>query len=229
VAGTSGSAAGGNGGGGAGTGGASTGGAGGGASGSAGTGGDATGGTGGVTGGGPRTMGFIGCSMAENTAQGYQAVGGERMWPAYGTGGDVVQNWTNTNSAAWQKFDNQVAMYGEPTAVWVQICIFSFNGATYDEVKQLIANARSHAAPGATIYITGQPLYNDGWTCNLAGEGGPELTDDLAQQAAADATQDVVYAGSFGPLGQGTTSDSCHANSAGQQLLGDQAVEKFGE
>lgn len=58
-------------------------------------------------------------------------------------------------------FDQQVAKYGKPSAVWVQICIFQNPGATYAEVKQLIANARQHAAPGAQIYITGQPIYPD--------------------------------------------------------------------
>ena len=87
------------------------------------------------------SMGFIGCSMAENAAQGYVAVGGTRMWGPYGTSGMVVQSWTDTNSRSWQLFDQQAGEYGKPTAVWVQICIFSTNGATYDEVKQLIANA----------------------------------------------------------------------------------------
>lgn len=178
---------------------------------------------------GPNSMGFIGCSMAENTAAGYRAIGGQRMWGPYGTGGDVVQNWTDPNSAAWDKFDQQVAQYGQPTAVWVQICIFASSGATYDEVKTLIANARQHAAPDATIYITGQPLYDSGWTCNLAGSSGPELTDELAQRAGDDPDLNVIYPGTFGPLGQGTTSDSCHANSAGEELLGQQAVQYFGE
>lgn len=39
------------------------------------------------------SMGFIGCSMGENVAQGYVAVGGQRMWGPYGTGGLVVQSW----------------------------------------------------------------------------------------------------------------------------------------
>jgi hypothetical protein len=167
--------------------------------------------------------------MAENTASGYRDVGGQRMWAPYGTGGDVVQNWTNTNSEAWDKFDEEVATYGRPSAVWVQICIFSFNGVTYDEVKSMVANAREHAAPDATIYITGQPLYESGWTCDLAGSGGPELTDEMALKAGEDEDLDVIYAGTFGPLGSATTSDSCHANSAGEGLLGEQAVEYFGQ
>jgi hypothetical protein len=167
-------------------------------------------------------MGFIGCSMAENVAQGYVAVGGTRMWGPYGTGGLVVQAWTDPNSSAWQRFDQQVSRFGRPTAVWVQICIFAQAGATYDEVKRLIANSRLHAAPGATIFITGQPLYDPDQTCFLAGPNGPQLTDSLARQAAADPTQNVIYPGVF-RLRVGEVADGCHANTAGQLSLGRQA------
>ena len=108
-----------------------------------------------------RTTGFIGCSMAENVATGYVAVGGQTLWAPYGTGGAVVQSWTDNNSASWQSFDRVAAQNGKPDTVWVQICIFSSAGATYQEVTQLIANARSHAAPDAKILISGQPLYNN--------------------------------------------------------------------
>jgi hypothetical protein len=37
-------------------------------------------------------------------------------------GGLVVQSWTDPNSAAWQKFDQQASQFGRPRAVWVQIC-----------------------------------------------------------------------------------------------------------
>ncbi|KAF4805895.1 hypothetical protein CGCSCA5_v014926 [Colletotrichum siamense] len=174
-----------------------------------------------------RSMGFIGCSMAENVAQGYIAVGGTRMWGPYGTGGAVVQSWTDTNSASWQSFDRQAAQDGKPSAVWVQICIFSQNGATYDEVKKLIANARQHAAPGAEIFITGQPLYDAGQTCFLAGQGGPELTDNLAKRASEDASLNVKYGGTF-RLHNGEVADGCHANIAGQQSLGRQAMGFWG-
>lgn len=175
--------------------------------------------------GGNDTMGFIGCSMAENTATGYRAVGGKKMWAPYGTNGDVVQNWTSNTSAAWGKFDQQVTKFGKPSEVWIMICIFAQNGVTYDEVKKLIANARAHAAPGAKIYITGQPLYASGLTCDLAGAGGPEKTDSLAKQAAADTSLNVVYPGAFGPLTSSDRTDSCHANTAGQQKLGRQAQQ----
>ncbi|MEU7856301.1 cellulose-binding domain-containing protein [Nonomuraea sp. NPDC049141] len=172
------------------------------------------------------SMGFIGCSMAENVAQGYVAVGGGRMWGPYGTGGLVVQSWTDPNSSAWQKFDQQVSRFGRPTTVWVQICVFNAN-ATYDEVKRLIANARLHAASGAKIFITGQPLYDPGQTCFLAGPNGPQLTDGLARQAAADTTQNVTYPGAF-RLRSNEVADGCHANTAGQQSLGRQALAFWG-
>ncbi len=173
------------------------------------------------------SMGFIGCSMAENTAQGYVADGGTRMWGPYGTGGLVVQSWTDPHSSAWQLFDQQVAKYGKPTTMWIQICVFT-NGATYNEVKQLIANARLHAAPGVTIYITGQPQYEPGHVCPLAGANGPALTDSLAKQAAADATQNVSYPGHFHLANSETVSDGCHANTTGQASLGRQALGFWG-
>lgn len=107
--------------------------------------------------------------------------------------------------------------------MWVRICVFAQNGATYNEVRQLIANARQHAAPGATIYITGQPLYDAGQACSLAGANGPQLTDSLARRAAADTTQNVIYPGVF-RLRTGEVFDDCHANTAGQQSLGRQAI-----
>jgi hypothetical protein len=112
--------------------------------------------------------------------------------------------------------------------VWVQICIFYWSGATYDEVKQIIANTREHA-PEATICITGQPLYPEGNVCFLAGADGPQLTDDLAQQAGNDPSQNVIYSGIFTLLDSEVLTDGCHANSAGEISLGNQAVEKWGE
>jgi len=175
------------------------------------------------------SMGFIGCSMAENVAQGYIAVGGKHMWGPYGTGGLVVQSWTNTRSSSWQLFDRQVAKYNiKPTEVWIMICIFQNPGATFDEVRQMIANAREHAAPGARIYITGQPVYPDNpGSCFLAGAQGPQMTVDLAKKAAADVGLNVTYPGEFKLL-RGEVQDGCHANTAGQRSLGRQAIAFWG-
>lgn len=69
---------------------------------------------GGTTGGddinsGPDTMGWIGCSMGENTAAGYRRIGGTRMWGAYGNGGAVAQNWTNNTGPAASGFRSRSA------------------------------------------------------------------------------------------------------------------------
>ncbi|KAK3373064.1 hypothetical protein B0T24DRAFT_593303 [Lasiosphaeria ovina] len=174
------------------------------------------------------SMGFIGCSMAENVAQGYVAAGGKRMWGPYGTGGLVVQSWTDTNSNPWKMFDTQATKNGKPNAVWVQVCIFQNPGATAAEVAKMIANARQHAAPGAQIFITGQPVYPDNpSSCFLAGATGPQLTVDLAKQAAADKSLNVTYPGEF-KLMRGEVQDGCHANTAGQLSLGKQAIAFWG-
>ncbi|KAH8197836.1 hypothetical protein TruAng_007983 [Truncatella angustata] len=174
------------------------------------------------------TMGFIGCSMAENIGQGYVAGGGKRMWPNYGTSGQVVQSWTDVNSASWKLYDQQVAKYGKPNAVWVQICIFAQQGATADEVKKMIANARTHSQPDAAIYLTGQPLYDAGYDCFLAGTGGAAKTDALAKSVAADTSLvNITYPGSF-LLHPSEVQDGCHANADGQKSLGQQAIAFWG-
>jgi hypothetical protein len=211
-----------------------TGGSGGSGAGQGGTGGNGgSGNTGGAGGGGkadnpnsgPDTMGWIGCSMGENVAIGYRRIGGTRMWGSNGNGGAVVQQWTDNNSAAWQRFDRKK---GNTTlsAVWIMICIFP-SGATDAEVDALVRNARSHA-PGAFIYITGQPLYRAGYTCTLAGPGGPEDTDELAQRAA-DRHEDVHYAGVLGPLNDDERSDVCHANATGEDKMGRQVRAIWGQ
>jgi hypothetical protein len=95
-------------------------------------------------------------------------------------------------------------------------------------VKRRIANARLHAAAGATIFITGQPQYEAGHVCSLAGANGPQLTDSLSRQAGSDATQNVTYPGQFRLLNSEVVSDGCHANTAGQASLGRQALGFWG-
>lgn len=200
----------------------------------AGSGGTGKGGTGGTGSGteddidsGQNTMGWIGCSMANNVAEGYARIGGTRMWGGYGNGGAVVQSWTSNTSGNWNGFDQQVSRNGMPKAVWIMICVFS-SGATMNEIKQMVANAKTHA-PGAFLYITGQPLYEEGHVCQLAGDGMPETTDMQAQMAAAD-DPELHYAGALGPLNAGEySSDSCHTTSSGGDKIGRQVKEIWGQ
>jgi hypothetical protein len=178
---------------------------------------------------GPDTMGWTGCSMGENTAIGYRRIGGTRMWGSNGNGGAVVQQWTSESASTWQRFDSKAQQSGgPPVAVWIMICIFAQAGATDAEVNQMISIARGHSADNAVIYLTGQPVYSDGNVCSLAGNGGPELTDNLAQQVA-DQHDDVIYPGQLVLDSGEVAGDTCHANSTGEDELGKQAKAYWGQ
>jgi len=184
-------------------------------------------------------MGVVGCSFANNVLAGYQSVGGMRLWPPVGmicnlscTGYNGFETWATDNSASWSMFDTLKSRYGGPSDVWIMICVSGPQGPTAADVQQVVTLTRLHA-PGAHIYITGEPLYTPGWTCTLAGPGGPELTDQLARDAASDPSLDVTYAGTF-ILDPGTTpsevsSDTCHGSAVGDTALGNQAVAKWGK
>ena len=175
-------------------------------------------------------MGFMGCSMSVNVATGYQRRMGMRMWePVSAYGGQVVQSWTPASGGVWTSFDQKATQYGKPTDIWMQICIFAQQGVTAAEVQTMIKNARAHSTPTTRIWITGQPTYEAGHTCSLAGTGGTELTDMRAKEADKP-SNGVYYAGTFkidSTKGE-VSSDTCHASSAGELTLGDQFIAKFG-
>jgi len=182
------------------------------------------------------SIAYIGCSMANNIGTGYKRVGGKVMWNAdnYQTGAMVVQNWTNSSSSSWRLFDQKMQSIGgkeKVKAIMVQICIFS-SRATDDEVKSMIRSVRAHTNPGTHIYLVGQPQYQAGHECTLAGSGGAKWTDDEAKKIAADASinQDLTYLGTFKlDSSKGEVSpDSCHASTSGEDVLGRQAMAFFG-
>lgn len=240
--------------GGASTGGGSSGGAaqtggtasadGGAASGGSGSGGEtADGGTTGSGGGsgefepptGDNSIAYTGCSMANNIGNGYKRVGGKRMWNSdnYQTGAMIVQNWTNPSSSSWNLFDQKMNASGgkdNVKAIMVQICIAS-QRATEKELRDMVAAARQHVNPGTHIYIVGQPTYNAGHDCFIAGTGGADWTDQKAQELAADDSinENMTYLGKFVlDNDNGEVSDGCHASTKGEDVLGNQAKAFFG-
>jgi hypothetical protein len=196
-----------------------------------------TGGTGGFTPPtGANSIAYIGCSMAWNIGNGYKRVGGTRMWnsDSYQTSAMVVQNWTNENSSSWQLFDRKMnSIGGRDTvkAIMVQICIRS-SRATDAELRSMVASARKHVNPGTHIYIVGQPVYQAGHECSIAGNGGAKWTDDQAKLLAADPSvnQDMSYLGQFklDSTKSEVSPDSCHATQTGEDVLGRQAMAFFG-
>ena len=185
---------------------------------------------------GANSIAYIGCSMAWNIGNGYKRVGGKVMWnsDSYQTSAMVVQNWTNANSSSWNLFDQKMnSIGGKDTvkAIMVQICILS-SRATDAELKSMVASARQHVNPGTHIYIVGQPQYQAGHECSLAGNGGAKWTDDQAKKLAADSSvnQDMTYLGQFiidSTKGE-VSNDTCHASSSGEDVLGKQAMTFFG-
>jgi hypothetical protein len=220
-----------------GTGGSSGGGAAGAASSGGGSPSGGAAGAGGSTGGGgDNSIAYIGCSMAWNIGNGYKRVGGKVMWNSdnYQTSAMVVQNWTNSSSSSWSLFDQKMQSIGgkdQVKGIMVQICIFS-SRATDDEVKSMIKSARAHTNPGTHVYLVGQPQYEPGHDCSLAGMGGAKWTDDEAKKIAADSSvnQDLTYLGQFkldSTKGE-VSADSCHATMSGEDSLGKQAMSFFG-
>ena len=188
---------------------------------------------------GENSVAYIGCSMANNIGTGYKRVGGKIMWNAdnYQTGAMIVQNWTNPNSSSWQLFDQKMQSIGGKDvvkAIMVQICIAS-QKATDQELRDMVDAARQHVNPGTHLYIVGQPVYNEGHECFIAGTGGADWTDMKAQELANDPTinENMTYLGKFildDTKGEVAASgDTCHATSpVGEDSLGNQAKEYWG-
>lgn len=184
---------------------------------------------------GANSIAYTGCSMAYNIGTGYKRVGGTRMWNSdgYQTGAMVVQNWTNPDSSSWNLFDQKMDSIGgidTVKAIMVQICITS-QLATDQELRDMVSSAREHVNPGTHIYIVGQPTYNDGHECFIAGDGGADWTDMKAQELANDPTinENMSYLGKFIlDDNAGEVSDGCHASPEGEDVLGEQAKDFFG-
>jgi hypothetical protein len=172
--------------------------------------------------------------MAYNIGTGYKRVGGSVMWnsDSYQTSAMVVQNWTSPTSASWNLFDQKMSSIGGKDtvkAIMIQICIFS-SRATDEELHAMITSARMHVNEDTKVYIVGQPQYEAGHTCTLAGTGGSEWTDEQAQKLGQEAGLNVEYLGKFmldSTKGE-VSNDSCHATSSGEDALGRQAMEYFG-
>lgn len=179
-----------------------------------------------------RSIAYIGCSMAQNIGNGYKAVDGQIMWNSdgYQTGAQVVPNWVEGGSA-WGGFDNKLnSMGGKDSvkAIMVQICIIQV--ATDDQIKSMIRAARAKINPDAHIYLVGQPQYENGHTCAIAG-GQEATTDEQARRLGADESIDpnLSFLGTFMlNCDDGECSDSCHASTKGEERLGNQAKEFWG-
>lgn len=176
------------------------------------------------------TVGFVGCSMSQNSVEGYEAVGGSNMWTfRLPYGGGTIGRWNDGLGGRgdyWGGFDKGLELDPDTTAIWWNLCTIkgspqdSFENAVHilDEIRTRIPDAR--------VFVSAQPTYSEGHVCGLAGEGGPEL---MVQLSAALVEAGLVEQGpTMGPLSQPQTRDGCHANEDGQRLLGQQLLDFFG-
>ena len=184
---------------------------------------------------GNNSIAYIGCSMANNIGNGYKAVGGKVMWNSdgYGTGAQCVPQWVEGGSA-WGGFDNKLKAIGGKDvvkAIMVQICIIQ--PATDAQVKSMIKAARAHVNADAHIYLVGQPQYENGHHCDIAG-GQEGTTEEQAKRLGADKSIDpnMSYLGTFLlNCDNGECADSCHASAGagkGEERLGNQAKAFWG-
>jgi hypothetical protein len=181
------------------------------------------------------SIAYIGCSMANNIGNGYKAVGGKIMWnsDSYGTGAQCVPQWVEGGSA-WPGFDNKMKAIGGKDmvkAIMVQICIIQ--PATDAQIKSMIKAARAHVNPDTHIYLVGQPQYENGHHCDIAG-GKEGTTEEQAKRLGEDESIDpnMSYLGTFWlNCDKGECADSCHASPGagkGEERLGNQAKAFWG-
>jgi hypothetical protein len=175
----------------------------------------------------PHSIGWIGCSNTEMSAQGYLTVGGNAafLWTPYDTAGAVIEVWGDPTQSgyavAWNRFDSQVAMDGQPAAVWIEICEKNVP-SRYSTVQRAIAALRQHTTSGTVFYISGLNQYDPANLCPAQWQD----SETNAQRAVSDG---LALAGPvMGPLtANNTEADHCHPNAAGQALLGNQLHSFF--
>lgn len=169
---------------------------------------------------------YIGCSQTKLAVLGYENLGGTRF-EVYETGGGQINLWSRDDGEYWAAFDAAVA--GKTlTAGWMEICITASNETTttYQDVEDALAVFRSKLPEGASIYASGLEIYQPVDSCGIAGPTVPALTRQYADQLAADGL--AARGPDLGPLTPGSTTDGCHPNAAGMELVGGQLLTFFG-
>ncbi|MGF1666772.1 MAG: hypothetical protein ACFCVC_10945, partial [Acidimicrobiia bacterium] len=119
------------------------------------------------------TVGFVGCSMSQNSVEGYETLGGSNMWSfraPYGGGG--IGRWFvdigDDRSRYWEGFDDQLASHPDTAAVWLNLCTVRQNQLDSFESAAAIIDEVSSRIPDVTIYVSAQPSYTDAHFCGLA-------------------------------------------------------------
>ena len=127
-----------------------------------------------------------GCSMSQNSVEGYEAGGGTNMWTfRLPYGGGTIGRWNDAISGRgdyWGGFDKALDLDPNTSVIWWNLC--TVKGSPQDSFENAvkILDQIENRIPGVEVYVSAQPPYADGHICALAGDGGPELMEQLAQQ-----------------------------------------------
>lgn len=208
-----------------------------------------------------RSIAYIGCSNTEISAMYYANLSTlypatyprTLLWPysssIYEIGGGSVEEWAVDGPGPdgrnyWQAFRAAKAFYGEPAAVWVQLCEnFQLRPSDYTAVQAMFAHLQANTAT-RRYYVSAINTYNpyvynpnplQGCSKMGAATGGSEGEDDTAAWAAHAVADGLALAGpALGPLNSlggpspiQTGSDGCHPNPPGGQSIGAQLHNFF--
>lgn len=173
-------------------------------------------------------IGYIGCSMTMNAVSGYTQQGGKKFWASnanYGGGG--LAQWGNLSSdnRYWKEF-NKFFTEHAPRTIWWQLCAVDSTKSqeTYQNTLAILEHIKQ-LAPGATVYVSAQPLYTAGHVCTIAGNGGPERMKGIVDQLVVN--KKALAGPVVGPLSVTQTRDGCHGNNDGTVKMGDQMINFF--
>jgi hypothetical protein len=179
---------------------------------------------------GTQQIGYIGCSNTMASVVGYHSIAGNlnRFWPAYMTGGGSIEQWAQSSSSYWNAYETELATYGQPALVWVQLCEnYLARPTTYTSVQSALAILKQ-LSPRTTIYISAINVYNPLTLCRLMGTNGQGETDTNSWRDRAVAADLARLGPEMGPLtAQILIYDQCHPNSVGMTLLGNQLKTFF--
>lgn len=170
------------------------------------------------------SIGYIGCSISRAAVDGYHSIDSNKnlFWPSYPTGGGHVGLWADPHANYWTNFDRMIGRYGQPLAVWVELCEQAQKQtASYQDVQTMFAILKRHA-PNAIYYISPiniyQPLVG---LCRAMGPTGEGETDTLNWRTRTVSDGLALQGPEMGPITAADVNGSgCEPNQSGIIVLG---------
>jgi hypothetical protein len=134
------------------------------------------------------SIGYIGCSESALAVEGYGNMSdGGLFWPNYQTGRGVIYDWSNSSSNYWSLFDQELATYGQPQEVWIQVCVSAatVSVTSYQTLLDTLEILRSKV-PSATFYISPIQLFDPPYMCSITQTTGVPYAFSLVSQGISN-------------------------------------------